>query len=444
MIAMESIIEVKEQQKQSISVFAIFLRVVAHVVVMILLLSSGYAVYLVVDRSRDYEKKDPDDVTWWQQNEVAEIEKIEGNVSREYLPPSVSEASLAMHTLLLANQTDDDDTLATVANGNDSASWASSAPGGNVTYTRTINGRTAVAAAVSVNGSTAMIADDIRDIMPEESDVFLQSISPSIAVGAISDYPSLPNDTLVTSTAAAAAAADVTESTLSLSNITAHAHVDGGVSMFDYVTSTVAENLGWGGTESEFEMRRSGEGEEEEAWNDTEANSLRSIIEKGAFNITLMTGRPWEKIDDWSDGSLAGMAATHAHNVTSLPAVMSTNNVLLSKDLCWETMVGQPEYGEFKIAENILHLVNNQGMIWLGTFFSPALPSINTLKLLCIMYIRSWAVLTCNIPHERVFRASRSNNFYFALLLTMLFLCVLPVCYAIVWLEPSFSCGPFR
>nr|XP_061804606.1 transmembrane channel-like protein 2-B isoform X2 [Nerophis lumbriciformis] len=110
---------------------------------------------------------------------------------------------------------------------------------------------------------------------------------------------------------------------------------------------------------------------------------------------------------------------------------------------CWDLEAGFPSYGEFDISGNVLGLVFNQGMIWMGAFYAPGLVGLNVLRLLCSMYYQCWAVMACNVPHERVFKASRSNNFYMGLLLLVLFLSLLPVVYTIMTLSPSFDCGPF-
>lgn len=80
----------------------------------------------------------------------------------------------------------------------------------------------------------------------------------------------------------------------------------------------------------------------------------------------------------------------------------------------------------------------------MGAFYAPGLLGINVLRLLSSMYYQCWAVMACNVPHERVFKASKSNNFYMGLLLLILFLSLLPVVYTIMSLPPSFDCGPFR
>uniref|UniRef100_A0A182ULH7 TMC domain-containing protein n=1 Tax=Anopheles melas TaxID=34690 RepID=A0A182ULH7_9DIPT len=190
----------------------------------------------------------------------------------------------------------------------------------------------------------------------------------------------------------------------------------------------------------------------------TEGQKLESTTEH--FQSTLSS------VDESTEGQFGTESSSHKHveieqttefqeraySTSDLVTIVSTFILDFLRALfvrymnscwCWDLEKKFPKYGDFKIAENILHLVNNQGMVWMGMFFSPGLAVLNIAKLVIILYLRSWTVLTCNVPHEVVFRASRSNNFYFALLLTMLFLCVLPVSYAIVFLEPSWHCGPF-
>uniref|UniRef100_A0A8D1PE58 Transmembrane channel-like protein n=1 Tax=Sus scrofa TaxID=9823 RepID=A0A8D1PE58_PIG len=89
------------------------------------------------------------------------------------------------------------------------------------------------------------------------------------------------------------------------------------------------------------------------------------------------------------------------------------------------------------------HLIRPPGRRWMGSFYAPGLVGINVLRLLTSMYFQCWAVMSSNVPHERVFKASRSNNFYMGLLLLVLFLSLLPVAYTIMSLPPSFDCGPF-
>ena len=66
----------------------------------------------------------------------------------------------------------------------------------------------------------------------------------------------------------------------------------------------------------------------------------------------------------------------------------------------------------------------------MGLVFSPGLIMLNILKLVIIMYLRSWAVMVTNVPPKRIFKAS--HRFYLVLLLVMLFLCMLAVGYAAV------------
>uniref|UniRef100_A0A3P8WJZ7 Transmembrane channel-like protein n=1 Tax=Cynoglossus semilaevis TaxID=244447 RepID=A0A3P8WJZ7_CYNSE len=112
---------------------------------------------------------------------------------------------------------------------------------------------------------------------------------------------------------------------------------------------------------------------------------------------------------------------------------------------CWDLEAGFPSYSEFDVSGNVLGPLLSSPCFScrMGAFYAPCLPALNVLRLHVSMYLQCWAVMCCNVPQERVFKASRSNNFYMAMLLVILFLSTLPAIYTIVTIPPSFDCGPF-
>ncbi|OWF37139.1 transmembrane channel-like protein 3 [Mizuhopecten yessoensis] len=99
---------------------------------------------------------------------------------------------------------------------------------------------------------------------------------------------------------------------------------------------------------------------------------------------------------------------------------------------------------KFAVSSNVLELIYGQGLVWLGLYFSPVIAIVGSIKLIIVFYLRYFVARVAIKPPTRVFRASRSGNFYLFLLLLTWFLCILPQAYVIIELTPSWDCGPFR
>lgn len=97
----------------------------------------------------------------------------------------------------------------------------------------------------------------------------------------------------------------------------------------------------------------------------------------------------------------------------------------------------------FLIPFNVLDLVYSQTVTWVGLFYCPMLPFIETVKLMAIFYIKKLTVLQCCVPAQRMFRASSSSVLFHFMLLLGLIMAVITLGSNLHKFEPSSSCGPF-
>ncbi|NWS69785.1 TMC7 protein, partial [Crotophaga sulcirostris] len=99
---------------------------------------------------------------------------------------------------------------------------------------------------------------------------------------------------------------------------------------------------------------------------------------------------------------------------------------------------------EFGISDNVLEIIYGQTICWIGTFFSPLLPAIATIKYFIIFYVKKISLIHTRKPAARPVRASSSNFFFLVVLLIGLILAFFPLGISIAHIPSSKACGPFR
>lgn len=99
---------------------------------------------------------------------------------------------------------------------------------------------------------------------------------------------------------------------------------------------------------------------------------------------------------------------------------------------------------EFELSKHVLDIVYSQTLCWLGTFYSPFVPAIAVVLHFFMFYIKKFACLINSKPSAILYRTSRSNSLFMAVLLVSYAMCVIPIVYAAAEILPSQSCGPFR
>nr|XP_019571472.1 PREDICTED: transmembrane channel-like protein 4 isoform X2 [Rhinolophus sinicus] len=112
--------------------------------------------------------------------------------------------------------------------------------------------------------------------------------------------------------------------------------------------------------------------------------------------------------------------------------------------LCPEPLRRVAGTQEFQVPDEVLGLIYAQTVVWVGSFFCPLLPLLNTAKFLLLFYLKKFVLFSICSPASRTFRASTANFFFPLVLLLGLAISAVPVLYSIFLIPPSKTCGPFQ
>ncbi|XP_077490936.1 transmembrane channel-like protein 5 [Amblyomma americanum] len=102
--------------------------------------------------------------------------------------------------------------------------------------------------------------------------------------------------------------------------------------------------------------------------------------------------------------------------------------------------VGPPE---LDIAHNTLDLIYTQTLVWAGLFYCPLLPMVACAKLVLTFYVKRVSVM-CTQPSVRPWRAVHAQTVFLALTFLSFVLATGTLGYALLSIQPSEVCGPFK
>ncbi|CAD7668326.1 unnamed protein product [Nyctereutes procyonoides] len=98
---------------------------------------------------------------------------------------------------------------------------------------------------------------------------------------------------------------------------------------------------------------------------------------------------------------------------------------------------------EFLVPKNVLDIVAGQTVTWMGLFYCPLLPLLNSIFIFLTFYIKKYTLMRNSKASPRRFRASSSTFFFQLVLILGLLLAVMPLGYVVSSIHSSWDCGLF-